>query len=410
MKITLSPYLDTRRAVGDKPMNMMIVMTRSGKSAMLPVGIKLPPSVWDKKTKTVLKCPQKAFFDKAISDKYYEIQETLKKIAETDKEQLNTLSISKIKDMVMDIIDGINRQDDGIPTLEEYFNSVIAKKSGSTKWVYLSTLRKIKRFPNYSATMKLDELTKAWLEKFENFLKQEDMSVNTRWAYLSRLHSVVNSAIDDGLLNIDVFRNFKIKKEPTLKRNLSASDIRTFATLPLSGKQEMFRDIAMLSFYLIGINITDLFKLTTENVNNGRIEYIRSKTHRMYSIKIQPEAQKILDKYKGEKHLLKIADDYASIESFKCMLNTNMKKIGTVSIGKNGKEKMKPLNQRLTSYYMRHSWATIAYNDCNIPVDIISQALGHSMGSKITMVYINTDYKKVDEANRKVIDFVMGKQ
>ena len=60
-------------------------------------------------------------------------------------------------------------------------------------------------------------------------------------------------------------------------------------------------------------------------------------------------------------------------------------------------------------YIARHSWATIAYNDCNIPVDVISQALGHSIGNKVTMVYINTDSKKVDAANRKVIDFIKAK-
>jgi len=42
-------------------------------------------------------------------------------------------------------------------------------------------------------------------------------------------------------------------------------------------------------------------------------------------------------------------------------------------------------------------------------IQVISQALGHSMGgSKVIMVYINADRKKVDEANRRVIDYVMS--
>lgn len=48
----------------------------------------------------------------------------------------------------------------------------------------------------------------------------------------------------------------------------------------------------------------------------------------------------------------------------------------------------------MASYYVRHSWATIA------------AGLGHSQNT-VTDIYINFNIKKVDEANRKVIDYVL---
>lgn len=57
-------------------------------------------------------------------------------------------------------------------------------------------------------------------------------------------------------------------------------------------------------------------------------------------------------------------------------------------------------------YWARHSWATIAYS-IGIPKDIISQALGHSFGVAITDVYIDYDNEKVDESNRRVLDWVL---
>ena len=61
----------------------------------------------------------------------------------------------------------------------------------------------------------------------------------------------------------------------------------------------------------------------------------------------------------------------------------------------------------LSSYWARHTWATIAAS-LDIPKETISAALGHEIGSPITSIYIRLDQKKVDEANRMVIDYVNG--
>ena len=45
-------------------------------------------------------------------------------------------------------------------------------------------------------------------------------------------------------------------------------------------------------------------------------------------------------------------------------------------------------------------------NELDIPKETVSAALGHAMGSRITAVYINFDRKKVDKANRLLIDLI----
>ena len=62
----------------------------------------------------------------------------------------------------------------------------------------------------------------------------------------------------------------------------------------------------------------------------------------------------------------------------------------------------------ITSYWARHTWASIAYNRCGISKDVISQALGHSHGSKVTEIYLDRDNRIVHKANRKVIKYVFG--
>lgn len=162
----------------------------------------------------------------------------------------------------------------------------------------------------------------------------------------------------------------------------------------------------MLMFYLVGINSVDLFSL--EEIRNGRIEYKRSKTGRLFSIKVEPETQTIIEKYHGKNFLLDVLDTYGNYKDFTHRMNDNLRKIGTVERkGRGGKKIREPLFPKLTTYWARHTWATIAA-ELDIPDETISLALGHSSGNRVTNIYINRDRKKVDVANRKVIDYVLS--
>lgn len=57
----------------------------------------------------------------------------------------------------------------------------------------------------------------------------------------------------------------------------------------------------------------------------------------------------------------------------------------------------------------RHSWATIARNNCGVSKDDINLSLNHvDEGLKMADVYIAKDWSLIDEANRKVIDYLNG--
>lgn len=150
----------------------------------------------------------------------------------------------------------------------------------------------------------------------------------------------------------------------------------------------------MLSFYLIGINVVDLCRLNA--IEDDRIEYVRAKTGKRYSIKIWPEAMPIIEKYGGRSQLLYMLDEYGDYRKFyQCYENGLRKIAGILGI------------PSLTSYHCRHSWATIA-SEIDIPKETIAAALGHELGNSTTSIYIDYDIKKVDAANRKVIDYVIN--
>lgn len=408
MRITIKPYLDTRRAVGDVPVSMMLSLTSHGKSALIPVGVKIAPSLWDKKAQSVKKCPRKAYFDKAISDRYYAVQEMISKLSEEDEELMRSLTITEIKNIILERLDGKERKDTGNGSFALGYKKFVETKQGRTRQIYETTWKRICEFTDKAERLNFEDITVKWLNEFNGYMAERSPAQNARSIHLRDIRAVFNFAIDEEMTDLYPFRKFKIKSTPTMKRSLSADDIRMIATMPLLPWQEEYRDVFMLIFYLIGINIVDLFSLTHENVQNGRIVYTRRKTKRIYSIKIEPEAQEILERRKGTTHLIDVADRYKDHTNFTSRFNKALKTFGTWEVDEHHKQKVKynPYWDFLSSYWARHSWATIAYNDCNIPVDVISQALGHSMGNRVTMVYINSDSKKVDEANRKVIDRV----
>ncbi len=283
-----------------------------------------------------------------------------------------------------------------------YLDKFVSLKSNEgTKTNYTTTRNKLL---NYDPNCTFETMDREWLTKFENYMSKT-MKINAYAIHLRNIRAIFNYALDEEITTLYPFRKFRIKKEVTPKRNITVEQLRLLRDYKVEPYQEKYRDMFMLMFYLIGINAADLFRLTTANVIGGRIVYHRAKTHKLYSIKIEPEAKTILDKYKGNKFLINPCDLYKDYRDFLHHMNDALKEIGPFEIkGRGGMKVRKPLFPDLSSYWARHTWATIAAS-LDIPKETISAALGHEIGSDVTSIYIEFDRKKIDEANRKIIDY-----
>lgn len=269
------------------------------------------------------------------------------------------------------------------------------------------TCRKILEYDAEAERLTLDDIDLKWLNRFDEWMTGEGLKQNTRNIHFKNIRTVMNRAIDEELTDKYPFRRFKIRPEATRKRNLPVEELRKLFTCDVEEYQEFYRDMAKLIFMLCGINAVDLYNL--ENITpDGRVEYRRAKTHRLYSIRVEPEAMEVIGRWRGEKKLLCMADRWKSHKDFTKWLNEALKKIGDMKrVGRGGRKEIRPYWPEISSYWMRHSWATIAYNDCDVSKDVISQALGHRSGAEVTEVYLDRDRRKIDEANRRVLDWVL---
>ncbi len=293
--------------------------------------------------------------------------------------------------------------------IDEYIKT---KTKDSTKQVFLTTRGRVEKFDAHAT---FDTIDRNWLEMFYTNEVKKGRKVNGIGIDLRNIRTVFNWAIDNDITSKYPFRKFQIKTEREQYLYLNVEEMREFRDIEVEPFMEKYRDIFMLGFYLIGINISDLLELPANCIKKGRIKYRRNKTARLYDIKVEPEAMAIIEKYRGTEHLISVLDDGTKESSFRRTLGNYIKRIGPTKMTKNSrgaliKKEITPLHPDIVWYTARRSWATIAAS-LDIPKETIGKALGHSeWDSTTTDLYINFDNKKIDEANRKVIDYLNGER
>lgn len=396
--------LDTRRKLKDGTYPVQIAVGY-GTNLYLATGIFLSADEWDSTTSRATGKSAKRI-NSVLDTLLTRVANRILELRENG--QWGNLTGPQLREMLTDL--DLESPTVGVPTLGTLFETVIATKTGGTKTLFEQTLKKLTTYCN-PYQIQFGKITKLWIDGFYNSL--HGLSVNSRGMHLHNLRNVINYALDENITQNYPFRNYRIPSEETAMRVLPVEKMRQLLKLQLSAYDTEYRDVFMLLFYLIGINMVDLATLTKDNIVDGRLEYRRAKTGKFYSIKIEPEIQDLLDRYRGKKHLLAPFDTYDNYKDYMAHLNAALRKIGPVkTVGgkpqytKNHLPIMSPIEPAITSYWARYSWATYAA-DLDIPKDTISEALGHVHGSKITGVYIKFSRDKIDAANRKVIDYVL---
>jgi integrase len=87
-------------------------------------------------------------------------------------------------------------------------------------------------------------------------------------------------------------------------------------------------------------------------------------------------------------------------------MDKGLKKIGPMERkGKGGKKEYNGILPQLSSYYCRHTFASLSA-ELKIPIEMASEALGHKIGSPTTAIYVHYLRQQVDDATRQIIDYI----
>ena len=243
---------------------------------------------------------------------------------------------------------------------------------------------------------------KKWIEKLSHTKRAKQMYPNCIKKIFNEGKLEFND-YDTGAIRIkhDPFKVVKIPPaDPVQKRGLSVEDISRildFKTTDDNSRIAIGRDVAMLVFYLAGINTVDLYYMKRENITDWMLSYNRRKTshrhdHAYIEITVPEIIKPLFMKYAGVDRLFNFCSRYSNADNFSSNINEGLRVIGSeLGIG------------RVTTYTFRHSWATIARNDCGVSVEDIGFCLNHVSAHKITDGYIKKDFTRIDTINDMVI-------
>lgn len=293
----------------------------------------------------------------------------------------------------------------------------------ATKWIEESTIKGIK---NYKTALNAlctfvgrdnilcEEINVKTMKAFENALKDRPRAQSL---YPNCIKTIFNAAKeyyndeDNDIIRIkhSLDKYKPVEQNIAEKRALDVETIRRIFALPYdnikvkgkSSRHDLALDCFRLSFCLMGMNSADLYY--ADRLEDNTIIYDRMKTKDRrrdkaeIQVKITDYINPLIEKYKGKERVFNFYERFTTMESFNRAINIGLKEIG------------KELGiERLQFYSARHSMATIAVNDVGISKYIVNDMLNHTDQSlKITELYIKKDFSHINEANVKLLDYVL---
>ncbi len=289
----------------------------------------------------------------------------------------------------------------------------MARNARNYKWAYQS----LESFSGKKSLMFSHltvKLLQDWIKSLEHTHRAKEMyPICVRMMFEAALDEFNDE--DRGIIRIkgNPFRKIRIPKADTPeKRALDICTLRNFfsGTVPESKIKEpmpeLSRDVAEMVFCLAGMNTADLFELRKENLKNGVLCYQRQKTKKFRTdgayieIRIPDRILPLFEKYKSDnEYLLSFNKRFQDSNCF----NINTNKALKVYCRYNELPD-------ICIYNFRHSWATIAQNNCGATTEQVGFALNHSSAHRITEGYIKKDYSPISILNEKVISCVFDEQ
>ncbi len=302
-------------------------------------------------------------------------------------------------------------------SLLQTLSTIIQELRNSGKWgtahVYRSASSAFVRF-TAGKDLPLREITPALLKEFEVYLRGRRCSWNTVSTYMKALRSAYNKAVDEGYAAPAprLFRHVYTGVASERKRALEAPDIGSLLNEEQPATPALPPDLAhtlkmlQLMFLLRGIPFVDLVYLRKSDLRDNILRYRRRKTGRQLTVTLTPEALRLLDT---------VADCNACSPYLLPYITAPE---GSEAAYREYQRALRHFNRQLaelrqalggtvpvTTYTIRHTWATMAYY-CEIHPGIISEAMGHS-SIAVTETYLKPFRDdRIDDANRAIISYV----
>ena len=235
------------------------------------------------------------------------------------------------------------------------------------------------------------------LVDFARWLESTGRSHATRHMLESYVRAAYRDAQKRRLVSreLDPYYDYSIKPVPLKDiETLSAKEMHALMVYePKLGGQRMGRDIALMSFYLCGANLIDIYEMQ----DGKECVFVRHKIEHRYQrelhIRIEPELAALVERYKGDGMLLSFKAKYKNYESFRHKIAHRLRELSS------------ELGFSVTMPKIRRTWATIA-GELECPDSVINKSMGHIDATVNDRSYKDYKWSQTADWNRKIIDYI----
>lgn len=293
----------------------------------------------------------------------------------------------------------------------------------AAKWIEGSTIKGIK---NYKTALNAlcsfvgrdnilcEEINVKTMKAFEDALKDRPRAQSLYPNCIKAIFNAAKEYYNDEDNDIIRIKHSLDKYKPVdqniaEKRALDVETIRRIFALPYdnirvkgkSSRHDLALDCFRLSFCLMGMNSADLYYANRLEDNTIIYDRMKTKDRRRdkaeIQVKITDYIKPLVEKYKGKERVFNFYERFTTMESFNRAINIGLKEVG------------KELGiDKLQFYAARHSMATIAVNEVGVSKYVVNDMLNHTDQSlKITELYIKKDFSHINDANAKLLDYVL---
>jgi integrase/recombinase XerD len=272
----------------------------------------------------------------------------------------------------------------------------------STAKNYRTAIRSLQAFVSKD-DLPLSDITAERMSDYCQWLRRKGVSLNTQSCYIRALRSIYNKVVKQyGLEDAKPFEKLFTGQVKTVKRSLSDADIRRLQSFRLEegSSLSLSRDVFLFCLYAQGMPFVDAAFLQRNQIKDDILSYERHKTGQRIVVKMEPCLKAIVDRYAqtGSGYVFPIitaTDPALAYSQYQSRLRAYNRALHRL-------EKLARLGGSLTSYVVRHTWASMAY-DTDVDLAVISSALGHT-NSETTRIYIrDINNRRVAEANHRVL-------
>ena len=297
---------------------------------------------------------------------------------------------------------------------ENYINRLRKEGRYSTAHVYKNALYSFSKFCG-TLNMSFRQVTKERLRRYGQYLYECGLKPNTISTYMRMLRSIYNRGVEAGSapyvprLFHDVYTGVDVRQ----KKALPAGELhKLLYEDPKSERLRRTQIIAALMFQFCGMSFADLAHLEKSALDQSVLRYNRIKTKTPMSVEVLDTAKGMINQLRSNQEPIPDCPNYL----FDILCGNKKRKDERAyreyqSALRRFNNRLKDLARALrlkspvSSYTLRHSWATTAKYR-GVPIEMISESLGHK-SIKTTQIYLKGfELRERTEVNKGNLSYI----